>query len=97
MSPQDAPASCSSAKDTGVILPPPGSQSAGLLGDAKWQMPAESLYPFPHSFGPGAQGGPLERGEAGLGQGADPSGRAGSRTADLPPAAAAPRSQAILL
>lgn len=80
----------------GVTLPLPGSPRASLLGDAKSQIPAESLCPFPHSFGPGAHGGPLERGEAGLGQRADPSGRAGSWTADLPPAAA-PRSQAILL
>lgn len=69
--------------------PPPGREAT---------VPVETQVPvsLPPLFGPGGHGGHLERGEAGFGLRADPSGRAGSGTADLPPAAA-PESQAILL
>ena len=85
--PPNAPSSCSSAKDTWGHPAPARSQSAGHLRDAKPQFPAEPRVPvsLPPPFRPGGHGVHLERGEAGLGQRADPSGRAVSRTADLPP------------
>ena len=96
--PQTPPASCSDAKDSRGHTAPARSQRAGHLRDTKPQVPVETQVPvsLPPLFGPGGHGGHLERGEAGLGLRADPSGHAGSGTADLPPAAA-PGSQAILL
>lgn len=96
--PQKPPDSCSDAKDSRGQTAPGRSQGAGHLRDAKPQVPVETQVPvsLPPLFGPGGHGGHLERGEAGFGLRADPSGRAGSGTADLPPAAA-PESQAILL